>query len=214
MTAYVHDSQFFTRRTVVLFVIIGLHAFIAWALATGLARRAIELVAPPIQTDIVEEVQKRDEPPPPPPPQLERPPVEVPPPEVAIDIPVEPQSTAIQDVTDKPVPKAPPPPPPPPRAVNRVPAGPGKNFPNSDDFYPSASRRLGETGNVTVSVCTDANGRLSEEPKVTQSSGSARLDEGAIKLAKAGSGHYRPATEDGKAVPGCGQFRIKFDLKG
>jgi len=42
--------QFFTRRTVVLFAIIGLHVFIAWALATGLARRAIELVAPPLQT--------------------------------------------------------------------------------------------------------------------------------------------------------------------
>jgi protein TonB len=58
MAAYVHDSQFFTRRTIVLFAIIGLHIFIAWALATGLARRAIELVAPPLQTEIVEEVQK------------------------------------------------------------------------------------------------------------------------------------------------------------
>ena len=46
MAAYVHDSNFFTRRTVVLFAIVGLHILIAWALATGLARRAIELVAP------------------------------------------------------------------------------------------------------------------------------------------------------------------------
>jgi len=44
MAAYVHDSQFFTRRTVVLFAIVALHILIAWALATGLARRAIELV--------------------------------------------------------------------------------------------------------------------------------------------------------------------------
>src|SRR3569833_3414832 len=113
MAAYVQDTNFFTRKTEVLFTIIGLHVFIARAQATGLARRAIELVAPPIQTEVVEEVQKKDEPPPPPPPQMERPPVEIPPPDVAIEVPVETQSAAIQDVTDKPVPKSPPPPPPP-----------------------------------------------------------------------------------------------------
>src|SRR5215475_5336285 len=127
MAAYVQDSNFFTRRTIVLFAIIGIHVFIAWALATGLARRAIELVAPPIQTEVVEEVQKKDEPPPPPPPQMERPPVEIPPPDVAIEVPVETQSTAIQDVTDKPVAK--PPPPAPTHQAVRTPGGPGKGFP-------------------------------------------------------------------------------------
>jgi periplasmic protein TonB len=212
MTAYVHDTQFFTRRSVVLFAIIALHVFIAWALATGLARRAIEMVAPPIQTEIVEEVQKRDEPPPPPPPQLERPPVEVPPPEVAIDIPVEPQSTAIVDVTDKPQPPRPPPPPAP-KPVNRVSAKPGKGFPATEDYYPPASKRLGEEGSVNVRACVGANGKLTEDPTVAQSSGSARLDEGAVKLAKAGSGHYQPGTEDGQPVTQCFVFRIKFELR-
>jgi periplasmic protein TonB len=212
MTAYVHDSQFLTRRTIVLLAIIGLHVFIAWALATGLARRAIELVAPPIQTEIVEEVQKRDEPPPPPPPQLERPPVEVPPPEVAIELPVEPQSTAIQDVTDKPVVHAPPPPPPP-KAVNRVSPKPGKGFPSTEDYYPPASKRLGEEGSVNVRACVGPNGKLTEEPTVAQTSGSARLDDGALKLAKAGSGHYQPGMEDGQAVNQCFVFRIKFELR-
>ena len=41
MAAYVHDTEFFTRRTAVLAVIISLHVFILWALATGLARKAI-----------------------------------------------------------------------------------------------------------------------------------------------------------------------------
>jgi protein TonB len=211
MTAYVYDSTFFTRRTVVLFAIIALHVFIAWALATGLARRAIELVAPPIQTEIVDEVQKRDEPPPPPPPQLERPPVEVPPPEVAIDIPVEPTSTAIVDVTDKPQQHAPPPPPP--KAVSRVSAKPGKGFPSTEDYYPPASKRLGEEGSVNVRACVGPNGKLTEEPTVAQTSGSARLDEGAVKLAKAGSGHYQPGTEDGQPVNQCFVFRIKFELR-
>src|SRR5215472_3695806 len=154
MAVYVHDTNFFTTRTIVLFAIIGLHIFIAWALATGLARRAIELVAPPLQTTVVDEVVKRDEPPPPPPPQMERPPVEVPPPDVNIELPVEPQSTAIVDTTDRPVVKAPPPAAAP-KPVNRVGGGPGKNFPNTDDYYPAASARLGEAGTATVHVCVD-----------------------------------------------------------
>ncbi len=89
MAVYVHDSQFMTRRGAVLVVIIGLHVFIAWALATGLARRALEVIAPPIQTDIVQEVKTEKEPPPPPPPEFQKPPVEVPPPDVTIDMPVE-----------------------------------------------------------------------------------------------------------------------------
>jgi periplasmic protein TonB len=212
MAAYVHDSQFFTRRTVVLFAIIGLHIFIAWALASGLARRAIELVAPPLQTEIVEEVQKKDEPPPPPPPQLERPPVEVPPPDVNIQVPVETQTTAIQDVTDKPVVKPPPPAAPTHQAV-RVAGGPGKNFPSTDDYYPSASARLGESGTATIHVCTDPKGKLTEEPSVQESSGTPRLDEGALKLAKAASGRYKPSTEDGNPIASCFGFRIKFQLR-
>jgi protein TonB len=212
MAAYVQDTQFFTRRTIVLFAIIGLHIFIAWALATGLAHRAIELVAPPLQTTVVDEVVKRDEPPPPPPPQMERPPVEVPPPDVQIELPVEPTSTAIVDTTDKPVVKAPPPPPAP-KAVNRVGGGPGKGFPNTDDYYPSASARLGESGTATVHVCVDTKGKLTEEPTVQESSGTPRLDEGAVKLAKAGSGHYRPTTEDGNPVASCFGFRVKFQLR-
>jgi protein TonB len=211
MAAYVHDSQFFTRRTVVLFAIVGLHVFIAWALATGLAKRAIELVAPPLQTTVVDEVVKRDEPPPPPPPQLERPPVEVPPPDVAIEVPIEPQSTAIVDTTDKPVVR-----PPPPVATHQaviVGGGPGKNFPSTDDYYPSASARLGESGTATVHVCTDPKGKLTEDPKISETSGTARLDEGALKLAKAASGRYKPATSDGNPIAACFGFRIKFQLR-
>jgi periplasmic protein TonB len=209
MAAYVHDTQFFTRRTIVLFAIVALHVFIAWALATGLARRAIELVAPPLQTEIVEEVQKRDQPPPPPPPQLERPPVEVPPPDVTVNLPVETTSTAIVDVTDKPVVKAPPPAP---KAVNRVQGGPGKGFPNSDDYYPPASRRLNEQGAAVVHVCIDAKGKVTEDPTVQQTSGSSRLDEGAVKLAKAGSGRYRATTENGQPVNSCFPMSIRFQL--
>jgi len=211
MAAYVQDSQFFTRRTVVFFAILALHAFIVWAFAVGLARRAYDLVAPPIQADVVQEVEKKDEPPPPPPPQMERPPVEVPPPDVSIDLPAEAPPTAITVPQERTA--APAAPAPPPRAVVRTAPAPGKGFPNSEDYYPSASQRLGESGAATVHACVGANGRLTGAPTIDKSSGSSRLDDGAIKLAKAGDGKYKPATEDGKPVDQCFSFKVTFQLK-
>jgi periplasmic protein TonB len=201
--------MFMTRRGAVLVAIIALHVFIFWALATGLARRAIEVIAPPIQTQIVEEVKKEEAPPPPPPPQFERPPVELPPPDVTINVPVESETTAIR-VTNTPVVRAPPPT----REVHRTAAGvTGRGFPNSDDYYPDASRRLEEQGAVTMHACVGPDGKLTEDPSVLKSSGSARLDGGGMRLAKAASGKYTPATEDGKPVAGCVNFIVKFQLR-
>ena len=210
MAAYAtqqQDSTFLSRRALVLIFIIALHVLLAYGLATGLARRAMEIIAPPIQTNIIEEVQQHDLPPPPPPPEFERPPVEVPPPDITIDLPAEPvASTAITDVTNQPVKQAPPA-----HTSSIKPPSPGKNFPSSSDYYPAASMRLGEEGVATVHACVAPNGRLAEEPTIVKTSGSARLDEGALKLAKAG--HYNPGTEDGKPIQACVNFAIKFQLK-
>jgi TonB family protein len=100
----------------------------------------------------------------------------------------------------------------PPKAVVRIVGGPSRDFPNAGDFYPSASRRLGEGGVATVRVCVNANGRLTAAPEIAVSSGSTRLDEGALKLARAGSGHYRTTTEDGRGVSDCYPFRVRFQL--
>ena len=59
----------------------------------------------------------------------------------------------------------------------------------------------------------ETNGKLTEEPTLAQTSGSARLDEGALKLAKAASGHYQPGTEDGAPATLCNVFKIKFELR-
>jgi TonB family protein len=104
-------------------------------------------------------------------------------------------------------------PPQPPSAIARVTGGPGDGFPNTEDFYPAAARRLGESGAVIVSVCVNALGRLSKEPQVMQSSGSLKLDGGAVRLAKAGSGHYRATTENGQAVSSCFPMRVRFELR-
>ena len=209
MAAYVHDTEFFTRRTAVLAAIIALHVFIAWALATGLARKAIEVLAPPIQTDILQEEQKQNEPPPPPPPELKREQVEVPPPDISIAMPeVGPTTTAITAVVKQtqapPAPKA---------AVAGTAIGLGKGFPNVDDYYPDASRRLGEEGLTVVDICVGPDGKLTEPPKVGKTSGHERLDQAAVKVATVGSGRFKPATEEGKPVTKCTQLPIRFKLK-
>jgi protein TonB len=207
MAAYAQDSSFFTRRGIVVVIIIGLHVLVAWGLMTGLARKVVEVLAPPIEADIVEEVKQDDEPPPPPPPEMERPPVEVPPPEVSIDLPMETTSNAIVDVTDKTPPPAPPPPP-------RVAAVGAKmsRMANPDDYYPPGSIRREEQGSPVVQACVGPNGRLLREPVVTDTSGFPDLDGAAIKVAKAN--RYTAAMENGSAVPeSCIKFKVKFILK-
>jgi len=207
MAAYAQDSSFFTRRGIVVVVIIAFHILVAWGFATGLAQKVIHLVAPPIQADIVEEIKKEDEPPPPPPPEMERPPVEVPPPEVSIELPMETNTTAIQDVTDRPPPPAPPPPP-------RVAAVGAKmsRMANPDDYYPPGSIRCEEQGSPVVQACVGPNGKLLREPVVTDTSGFPDLDGAAIKVAKAN--RYSPASEGGSALPeSCIKFKVKFVLK-
>jgi periplasmic protein TonB len=207
MAAYTQDSSFFTRRGVVVVAIIALHLFVVWALASGLARKVVEVIAPNIEADIVEEVKKEDEPPPPPPPEMERPPVEVPPPEVSIDLPMETATTAIQDVTDKPPPPAPPPPP-------RVAGSPAKmkSAVDPDQFYPPGAKRREEQGSPVVQACVGPNGRLVREPVITETSGFPELDGAAVKVAKAN--RYTPASENGSALPeSCVKFKVKFVIK-
>ncbi len=97
--------------------------------------------------------------------------------------------------------------------VRRVPGGPGPGFPSADEHYPAQSIRLEETGVATVQVCVDARGRLTAAPVIAATSGSPRLDGGALELARAGSGHYRSATEDGQPVAACFPIRVRFALR-
>ena len=209
MAAYAHDSTFVPRRIVVFLFIVAFHIGLIWALANGLARKVVEVLAPPIQTDIIEEMKQDEPPPPPPPPQMERPPVEVPPPEVNIQIPVDTTtSTAITDVTDRPVPMAPPPPP---RAVVRHNPTLDKRSQPTEDYYPPASKRAEEEGTSTVRVCINEQGRLAGSPTITKSSGFERLDEAALKWTTRGA-RFKPGTEDGKPVEPCFQFNVRFKL--
>ncbi|MGH8295674.1 MAG: energy transducer TonB, partial [Steroidobacteraceae bacterium] len=193
MSAYVQDTQLFTRRTAVLAAIIAIHVAIIYALASGLATRAIQLVAPPIKTTIVQQTKKNVKPPPPPPPQLQQQQVQVPPPVIQINVPEAAQTHAIT-IQRRVVRAAPAPAPVRVTALRAIP----QDFPSTDSYYPDASRRLGEQGTAVVHMCIGAGGRVVGQPTIARSSGSSRLDEAAIRYARATSGHFDPETRNGR----------------
>jgi periplasmic protein TonB len=202
--------SFLSRRTMVFALIICLHGLVIYGLATGMARAVLKALPERIDIVFLPKEAPRIQPPPPLDPQLTRlrPEISLPPLKM---VPAEPPVT-IRDPVDQARPLEPSAPPQT-KALSRVVGGPGAGFPNTDDYYPAASRRLGEQGIATVGVCVDGTGRLTATPTIEESSGSARLDEGALTLARAGSGHYRPTTEGGGLVSGCYAFRVRFELK-
>jgi TonB family protein len=88
---------------------------------------------------------------------------------------------------------------------------PARDFPNPSDYYPAESIRMREAGSPLVHVCVGPDGEVADEPTIVTSSGSARLDAGALQLAKAG--HYNPGTEDAKPVTACINMAVKFQLR-
>ena len=121
------------NRSTGLAVVLALHVLVGWALASGLARKVVDVVVnKPIEMSIVPEVAPP--PPPPPPPKVEKikevvksvappPPAYVPPPEVVpAEPPPAPVVQAVQTEAPPPAPPviAPPPPAPVPEAKPAV----------------------------------------------------------------------------------------------
>src|SRR5438132_13713932 len=93
------------RRFTGLIITVALHIVLIYALLHGLARKIVEVVAPPLETKIIAEVKPpQPEKPPPPPPKLATPPPPfIPPPAVNIQIPIQ-QAPTITAVTPTPPP--------------------------------------------------------------------------------------------------------------
>jgi periplasmic protein TonB len=203
------DPSLLSPRAATVLLILCLHAAVIYVLAAGLARRAYEEISPPLRVSFQDQPLNHAQPPPPPArPDLVRPKIETVTPLIPIDT-VSDSNTILNPVSasDGALPPAPV------AIVKRVVGGPGTGFPDTEEYYPAAARRFGEKGLATVQVCVDPAGRLTAAPTIAQSSGSARLDEGALRLARAGSGHYRPTTEDGRAVSSCYPYRIRFEIR-
>jgi TonB family protein len=205
---------YFSLRSGTLFLIAGLHAALFYGLITTLGHTHRPPIPYNLENEVLKPVPRNPLPLPLPGPTLETWTVDVPPP-IA---PVAPGSDPDREVTttvaeNPPEQSAPPQPEAPTHIVRQVVGGPDTGFPDTADFYPSLSRHMEEQGISIVQVCVDPRGRLISDPTTVRGSGSTRLDEGALKLARAGSGHYRATTQDGRPVSSCYSMGIRFQLR-
>ena len=108
------------KRTLAFVLVVAIHAMFIWVLNSGLGKAIVEFVAPPVETEILDEEIEDEEPPPPPPPDYVAPPPFVPPPDFQIAAPVTTgPTTAITTTTERPT-VAPPPKPAPFRVRSRT----------------------------------------------------------------------------------------------
>jgi len=198
------------RRLTSLVAVGVFHVVLIYALIHGLARKIVEVVRPPLETKIIEEIKRPPQeqpPPPPPPPKLATPPPPfIPPPEVQIQVPVQLPPTITAVVATPPAVPIPPPAAPAPGPVRTAAVVDARGC--SKPPYPPGSLRANETGIVSLNFLIDVDGRVLES-KVQRSSGFKRLDEAA----RAGLGlcKFQPATVDGR--PERTWSRIDYEWK-
>lgn len=186
-------------RLIGVALVILLHIAFIYALVSGLAEHAVDLLKGPLETRIIQEIKTQPKVDLPPPVLAPPPPPYIPPPEVQIrQTPAPLTSSAITVVTNK----APPPAPPvAPAVLKHTVIQPGaaagrSACANPDDIYPAVSKELGEEGKVLIDALVGIDGSV-VQTRLSHSSGSHRLD------AAAGSGasqicHFAPGTIDGK----------------
>jgi protein TonB len=211
------NFRYFSLRSATLFLIAGLHAALFIGLIATLSHLRSTSPPPPLVNNPVASVPRDKNPPPVignefnnwkiyvPKPVIDTPPkIDITPdvPDGDTAKPTETYSPPLRPETPTPT-----------HVVQRTAGGPGAGFPDTKEFYPPPAIRAGEEGVSTVHVCVDGRGRLTSEPTTLNGSGSARLDEAALKLARAGSGHYRAATEDGRPVNSCYALGVRFQLR-
>jgi len=191
-------------RTVVMAVIIGLHAaliagLMAWKIAEAVSDKnpnAIKLawINQPEQPKPTPVITKASQVPLAPVEVTVPVPVEVDTPDVPVDstaIAATDQSDADSAAVDTPIQY---------RAVRPA-----------NDYYPPQAIRMSQAGAVVVRTCVDAAGKLSSTPQVVKPNGSALLDGAAVKWASEAL-RFTPATRGGVAVASCKDFRVNFQL--
>lgn len=147
-------------------VVVILHIVLGYALVNGLATKVVDMIKPPLDAKIIEEVKKPpppDTPPPPPPKMVQVMPTFVPPPEVQVQVPI--AAPVISNVTAV----APPvyAPPAPPAPVTTGAPSVGIACPNSQQIrteiqYPAQARKDGLQGEVLIEFTVAANGDIKD----------------------------------------------------
>ena len=168
------------RHLVGIGLVIAFHAFIVWALVSGLARKVVDVVRAPIETKVIEEIKKPPPPPEvvlPPPPTLEAPPPPfIPPPEIQIAAPPPAPTITATTPTPPPAPVTITPAPPPVVAAAPAPAPVAppapvsagvvcSNFATkmSEASFPREAIKLGiEKGEALIQFTLTANGEVKD----------------------------------------------------
>jgi protein TonB len=160
------------RHLIGISVVILVHAIVIYALVTGLARRAVEVIKKPLTATIIEEI-KLPPPPPPPPKKIEvpkaPPPPEqpyIPPPDIPPPVTNAEPVIAAPSITPPPAPYviAPPPPPAPPPPEPKPAIRRGLTpIDKVDPIFPKKAIRDGvESGKVLARLQVDEKGLVTD----------------------------------------------------
>ena len=199
------------RRMTGLIVVVLLHIAIVYALVTGLARKVVDVIKPPVETRIIAEVKlpPPEKAPPPVPKIAPPPPAFIPPPEVNIQVPVLAQQNTITAVTTTPPPVQPAPRPAPVAVVRVAPVIDAARSCQPPE-YPAAARRNEETGTVTLRFLIGEDGKVVES-NIEASSGYPRLDEAARRAL--GHCQFKAGTVDGKPEQSWARLQYVWKLE-
>lgn len=216
--AYADQQGMSTNRLVSVVIVILLHAFLGYALVTGLAYDAVKSIKEKMTVvDVKEEEPPEEEEPPPEPEKQIEPPVVSPPPLVKTVTPP-PTITTVQNpppaapIVPTAAPPAPPAPPPPPvaRRPNPIPKGNPGNWANTND-YPSRALQQEREGTTGFRVTVGANGRVTD-CQITSSSGHPDLDQATCTNVTRRA-RFDPAL-DGSGNPTTGTYsnRVRWQI--
>jgi protein TonB len=202
------------RHACVFAGILVLHGVAIAVFWIGLADSGLRTAQTIFQIDVVPEVKPKEPPPRLPPVKLESQAVSVDASQIDIDIPVAEELTPPIQVTRAPEEPIAPASPLAPLAVTVASSAPAVRprpiyVPGGRERYPAESIRAGETGTPTITICISATGAV-DSVQVTQSSGFQRLDQAAVGIGK--EARFKPARRDGRPVPLCVPYRIKFAM--
>ena len=214
---YAQQQRNPAKHLVGLTVVVLLHVALVYVIMTGLARKVVDVIKKPLETQIIEEVKPPPPPPPPvqlpPPPKFVAPPPPyIPPPEVQVNVPPPPTPIAVATTV---VPVGPPPPiaavAPPPAPPAPAPAAPTSartacvNYVaaiQANGFPGEASRKGIDHGSALIRFTVTASGEIKDITAVNSSN----------------SIFARAAIESVKTLKCAGQgrdilFEIPFDYR-
>jgi len=202
-----------TRHLIGITVVIVLHVIVIYALVTGLASKAIQVIKKPLNATIVEEIKVPPPPPPPPPKKVEIPKVPPPPeqpyiPPPDIPPPVVQSEPVIAAVTPTPPATPPviaPPPPPAPPAKPAIRKG-ITAISKVDPVYPKQAIMKGiDSGTVVAHVYIDEKGNVTEV-KIIQADPPKYFDRSVIDALM----QWKFAAEGEKFI---GEIEVNFHLQ-